>query len=549
MDRGLNLRSLGKFLYTQNPFYLISCFLIIYGLQIATTARGDLVSRSAWLAIGTAAYTALMAVTCIGVVRLGKVWQDARSIFLVVAISFVAFSVGIDELCVVDWNLAAAIMAGGGLMTVVTTEVVLRACRLRLPSWYRLSFYGLMLVFFASPLVLGRAVAERQTQLSNWGPMLFSVAVAVAIGLLAPAIRRGGEAVRDNGSPWRYPLYPLSLFAVLVVLAGIRAHAIWISFGFIGAAVRFEFLLLAPILLAVLGLMIESPYQRSAAMALAPLLMLGAVTPGGTSHLPMIGDVRDAFGSAGTFCGFAIAAFYTYAWIRRTAAAPVGLVATMLGLGCFGTIPEAAFELGVRTWMFGGVACVITGWICLRQRRADYVWMALGFLVSVTMAMAGNAYDASATGWLSAAGCSVASMMLIGLAFDTDLARFLRLVSALGLVVGTIAGCGWFVIHGGDRRLLAILAAGIGVSLGYSVLVGRRGWWYVGAVQALMLAGLLAFDGYRRQVFRGVNLPITSGLACFVVGITITSAKTGVGRRWMVNRTDDDAEPRFERGF
>ena len=48
------IRSLGQFLYTQNPFYLISCFLILYGLQIATIANGDLLARSVFLTISIA---------------------------------------------------------------------------------------------------------------------------------------------------------------------------------------------------------------------------------------------------------------------------------------------------------------------------------------------------------------------------------------------------------------------------------------------------------------------------------------------------------------
>ena len=105
------LRSMGRFLYTQNPFYLISCFLIIYGLQIATIAGGDVLSRGLFLTTSLIAYTILMAVTCIGVVRLGKVWEDARSILLVVVISQVALSTGLDELCVSDWHLATTLLA------------------------------------------------------------------------------------------------------------------------------------------------------------------------------------------------------------------------------------------------------------------------------------------------------------------------------------------------------------------------------------------------------------------------------------------------------
>ena len=108
MASSSQIRSLGRLLYTQNPFYLISCFLILYGLQIATIASGDLFSRSIFLTASMAAYMLLMAITCVGVVRLGRVWEDARSIFLVVIIAQIALSTGLDELCVSDWGLRPA---------------------------------------------------------------------------------------------------------------------------------------------------------------------------------------------------------------------------------------------------------------------------------------------------------------------------------------------------------------------------------------------------------------------------------------------------------
>ena len=77
-----------NFLYTHNPFYLISCGLILYGLQGLAMRGGDLLSKSLAMAGGISVYTILMIVTCIAVVRWGKVWEDARSIFFVVAYQF-----------------------------------------------------------------------------------------------------------------------------------------------------------------------------------------------------------------------------------------------------------------------------------------------------------------------------------------------------------------------------------------------------------------------------------------------------------------------------
>ena len=80
-------------IYTQNPFYLISACLFVYGLKLLFRSgdsamlfqRGAVAYMEPWgLMSSFAAVTVLMAVTAILVVRLGKVWEDARSLVLIV---------------------------------------------------------------------------------------------------------------------------------------------------------------------------------------------------------------------------------------------------------------------------------------------------------------------------------------------------------------------------------------------------------------------------------------------------------------------------------
>ncbi|TWU51161.1 hypothetical protein Poly59_27510 [Rubripirellula reticaptiva] len=78
---------------------------------------------------------------------------------------------------------------------------------------------------------------------------------------------------------------------------------------------------------------------------------------------------------------------------------------------------------------------------------------------------------------------------------------------------------------------MLVLAGAVVVSLAYSVLVRRTGWWYVAGIQAACLAGLIGTAAYRSGSYRGANLPIQSDLACFAVGVTITSLKTGIHHR------------------
>ena len=76
-----------RVLYTHNPFYLISACLFAYGLKLMFRVgdssvlfnQGSVAYMQPWnLMASLAAVTILMAVTAVLIVRLGKVWEDAR---------------------------------------------------------------------------------------------------------------------------------------------------------------------------------------------------------------------------------------------------------------------------------------------------------------------------------------------------------------------------------------------------------------------------------------------------------------------------------------
>lgn len=92
MSRNLSFADLIKFLYTHNPFYLLSVLLFLYSLHVSFPA-GEIGSVDPWSRMRLlCAYTSIMAVTAFLVVRIGKVWDDARSILLLLLLLFVAIA-------------------------------------------------------------------------------------------------------------------------------------------------------------------------------------------------------------------------------------------------------------------------------------------------------------------------------------------------------------------------------------------------------------------------------------------------------------------------
>lgn len=244
------------------------------------------------------------------------------------------------------------------------------------------------------------------------------------------------------------------------------------------------------------------------------------------THLPIRHDVAIYCGSGWTLAIMVVAGLYLYMTLRGVSGAAFGLTGMLLLAGFTAPLPIVAKSYGFESWMFVAVAGAILLLITLRRMDADWLWSALAAIVTVSIVMASRSYGWQPTGYIAAATFAVVSMMAIGLYFPTDLALFLRTVAASAF----LAGCGYaaYLFALQDERLLPIagLVTGSVVALLYARLVRRKGWFKVSALQMLMLAGLISYDGYSTGKLSQINWPISGGIACFFVGVVITSSKT-----------------------
>src|SRR5436309_1330372 len=81
-------------LYNHNPFYVLSAALLLFGLDAIfqdryALAHPNAISFNSWLSLGVlAVYALVLAGTGILIVRLGQVWDDARTILLTLVLLF-----------------------------------------------------------------------------------------------------------------------------------------------------------------------------------------------------------------------------------------------------------------------------------------------------------------------------------------------------------------------------------------------------------------------------------------------------------------------------
>ena len=330
-------RRVPRFLCNHNPLYLVSAWLVLHG--IGQAFHGSVGMR--WMPLMTqllCGYTLALAFAGWLVVRLGKVWEDARMILLVLLLMFTGLSISYDDQCLKDPVAGAQHLAICFAFCCGITELVLFTLGMKLPLRYRIPFYLQLAVLFAFPAWLGKLSVEGRDPEMGGGVLIFPVAAAVALLSLLPAAN--GAPERDNGTPWPWPFYPWSIFVFMAIASGIRSWMLSVSFSpAAGVGPAFLPYFLCPILLSMLVLMLEMGLrlQSKAAQRTALVAMLGVIWmafPGEqlNSAQRILLDLME-----GTFAGppllvcGSVAAIAVYAMLRQAAGSePVAVIALIL---------------------------------------------------------------------------------------------------------------------------------------------------------------------------------------------------------------------------
>ena len=213
-------------------------------------------------------------------IRVGRLWDDLRSLLVLVVMMFLAIAMSCDDTMAANPNKGALGYIGGFAFAVAVTEGVLHAIRLRLPGWYRLAYHAILALVFLYPLALIPLLGDPENPSLQWALFGFSPMAALAITTLVPAARRGRAYLEKNGSPWRWPMYPWALFFVLVGGLCVRCMLLCVSFHYVeGSRTIFGPYFLVPIGLAVslVWLEIGIASGRRGIMTAASTLPLGLV--------------------------------------------------------------------------------------------------------------------------------------------------------------------------------------------------------------------------------------------------------------------------------
>ena len=330
---------------THNPFYAISAALVFYGLRTSFNATTE--THSMVLMASLAAYVVLLTTTALVLRRLGTLWEDVRMLVLLVLLLLLGISVTFDAVLLAHPRLGTGYFLGGWLFAAVTCEALLFGLRVRLPLSYRGPFHALLALFFLYPLGAARLAATSDEATLSWFLFGFAPTAAILLLTLLPAVLRGPAFVADNGTPWRWPLFPLTLFAVLTL--GVVGRAYYLCYSFDSAPDGesiFGVYFLMPLAWSV-SLLVLAALQRHGSPRAATLSLLLPVTwtllagqltktvAADATYGRFLERYLDAFGGspAAVVVG-AAAIFYAVAWALQVRRSFSCLICALLAASC-----------------------------------------------------------------------------------------------------------------------------------------------------------------------------------------------------------------------
>jgi hypothetical protein len=165
-------RGFVRFLYSSNPFYILSADLVFVGLRISFGSSGP-ASYSWALAFGLAGYVLLLATMACFLIRVGKLWDDLRSLLLLIVLMFVAMAMSFDDTMAADSRRGSLGYLSGFLFSAVVSEIVLRTIRLRLRGWYRAAYHAILALVFLYPIALGPFMGDPESPRLQWALSAF----------------------------------------------------------------------------------------------------------------------------------------------------------------------------------------------------------------------------------------------------------------------------------------------------------------------------------------------------------------------------------------
>lgn len=387
-----------KRLSTANPFYLLSAAFVIHSTGLSISEGLPLPVLLSLIG----GYLVLLATIGMAIVHFWKVWDDARSIFLVLVFLMLELSLCFDQSIALKETGAILGLLGITAGAIFVSEFIIRALRIRLSLMYRLPFFLQLSLAMLAGLIPMSVGDMENGSLTRWAIYGVSALAGLSMLTLIPAIRTSRDRVEFKGCPWIWPFHPWSLFVIVWACLGFRLYLLTISFdpalelSGIDAYDRmgsiFGGYLLVPMLLGLAWLLVEGAlvhrhwFVHAAALSL-PILCVGlSVLPwqANLAFASFYSEYTQTFGSPVWLATLACLLFYSLSWCRGLPFSRRCLVVTMLLLSRVTPTTHDWQTTGDVNLIWISLAAVFLSFVGIQRKSSRFLieaaaWLSLGF--------------------------------------------------------------------------------------------------------------------------------------------------------------------------
>ncbi|REJ83701.1 MAG: hypothetical protein DWQ29_12275 [Planctomycetota bacterium] len=545
-----------------NPFYLLSAACVIHATGVPLESYADALSPEALLAV-IGGYAAILAAVACLIVRLWKVWDDARSIFMILLLLFLEMALCADSLVQDDPLRAARLLAVGFAAAVGVSEFLLHTLRLRLPALFRIPYYLQLALLFLYPFVLLPSLRAHDGAATTWGIFAFPFLVGLTGLSLWPAMRRGPDAVRDNGSPWVWGWYPWTLFVFLGFCLCLRSYTLCLSFDAataLGAAAAYRLesifgaYFLAPVLFAAAVLLLEAGLQSSHRTVLRialwlPVVVVALSFPGSgrnAADAQFISRLLDTVGSPVWWSLMTACVFYGVAALRGAPGARRFTVYSIAALAVIDRESTVDWNTltAVQPWPLFAAA-LLAGVAGFRSRRSGELCEALVFL-----AIGAVAFDSVASlpipRELVVCHIVLISMLTVGVLLDDGTARMLRKLGVAALMVAAALTCLHSAAVSAAAWVTPVYVGGVTLVIACVVWLRPSGWLKAAlCIQLVAVYAGLIVQGCQllQRSVRGQGGPsFLMAVVLLHFGLLLSALKAGALQRFAQRLLGSDDE-------
>lgn len=542
-------RSLTQVLYNHNPFYLISACCALFAIRRVFQPLQVNYIDPWMLMVAMGGLTIVMAATAWVVVRFGKVWEDARSLMLVLVIMFLAMSVSFDEVLNIRGREAFWLLGAGFVLSVVITESMVRLLKIPLHGLFRLPFYLMLALFFGYPVLVSQEVTNVTTVVTRWRIAAFPLFAGLCTLMLLPAVWRGQKLVDESNSPcpWKWPLLPWTLFGFLGLAVCARSYYLSISFDpswgwademftSFGAYALNPFILCANFVLLEIALTDGTRRLQNVVLVGSTVLMVlcSFPQPGADPIYKsfLMEFVRTA-GSPIFLTLFGVFLLGGYGWMRGVRAGEYVVLASLAGLSVVGNRTLGIHSLTEPHVVPVGMILALVLITGLARRDAFRCFVAAS-AVSAALALVMWNEDMLFFRRIVPAHFLLFSTIAIGSCFEGRIARFLEIAGAVLVPVVAAVTTRSFVA----MELPAYLPLAYFLTMNVGAIVFGQltsspeysGFGCLGIVAGIIR--LMIFAGVWLLQMFGVDVVATTslGLAFFLIGAWISAHKARLNR-------------------